>query len=126
MIFVTDMIVYILFIIAFNFLNKQRNIRLRKINKNKIPYSERSREFWWIFLLVINFLDIIFRLLIVMAFWNDFNSIYVCLYRNIWSTVVYFLFNGQTFLRLFYLFNLQRRKSSNLRVSEITDFRTPG
>ena len=124
--FVTDMTVYILFIIAFNFLNKQRNIRLRKINKNKIPYSERIREVWWIFLLVINFLDIIFRLLIVMAFWNDFNSIYVCLYRNIWSTVVYFLFNGQTFLRLFYLFNLQRRKSSNLRVSEITDFRTPG
>ena len=126
MIFVTDMTVYILFIIAFNFLNKQRNIRLRKINKNKIPFSERIREVWWIFLLVINFLDIIFRLLIVMAFWNDFNSIYVCLYRNIWSTVVYFLFNGQTFLRLFYLFNLQRRKSSNLRVSEITDFRTPG
>ena len=126
MIFVTDMIVYILFIIAFNFLNKQRNTRLRKINKNKIPYSERIREVWWIFLLVINFLDIIFRLLIVMAFWNDFNSIYVCLYRNIWSTVVYFLFNGQTFLRLFYLFNLQRRKSSNLRVSQITDFRTPG
>ena len=126
MIFVTDMTVYILFIIAFNFLNKQRNTRLRKINKNKIPYSERIREVWWIFLLVINFLDIIFRLLIVMAFWNDFNSIYVCLYRNIWSTVVYFLFNGQTFLRLFYLFNLQRRKSSNLRVSEITDFRTPG
>ena len=124
--FVTDMTVYILFIIAFNFLNKQRNIRLRKINKNKIPFSERIREVWWIFLLVINFLDIIFRLLIVMAFWNDFNSIYVCLYRNIWSTVVYFLFNGQTFLRLFYLFNLQRRKSSNLRVSEITDFRTPG
>ena len=126
MIFVTDMTVYILFIIAFNFLNKQRNIRLRKINKNKIPFSERIREVWWIFLLVINFLDIIFRLLIVMAFWNDFNSIYVCLYRNIWSTIVYFLFNGQTFLRLFYLFNLQRRKSSNLRVSEITDFRTPG
>ena len=126
MIFVTDMTVYILFIIAFNFLNKQRNIRLRKINKNKIPFSERIREVWWIFLLVINFLDIIFRLLIVMAFWNDFNSIYVCLYRNIWSTVVYFLFNGQTFLRLFYLFNLQRRKSSNLRVSQITDFRTPG
>ena len=124
--FVTDMTVYILFIIAFNFLNKQRNIRLRKINKNKIPFSERIREVWWIFLLVINFLDIIFRLLIVMAFWNDFNSIYVCLYRNIWSTVVYFLFNGQTFLRLFYLFNLQRRKSSNLRVSQITDFRTPG
>ena len=126
MIFVTDMTVYILFIIAFNFLNKQRNIRLRKINKNKIPFSERIREVWWIFLLVINFLDIIFRLLIVMAFWNDFNSIYVCLYRNIWSTIVYFLFNGQTFLRLFYLFNLQRRKSSNLRVSQITDFRTPG
>lgn len=115
--FFEDLIVFAVFLRCFIFLRRQVRLKQSKLKK-KIPLNLMIKDIWWNVLFFLNFLEIIFKYLTSFIDFNQENSplLYI-IYRNIWTTLVFYLLNGMTFLKLLYILKKQRKTSSHLTGS---------